>query len=320
MKYRLTLLLFCLFLAFFLFNCRQELNLAEETGARAAARSLPEEDLSREVDVKLIRDRGIIKYIDLEGGFFGIIGKNGKYDPVNLPKAFQQDGLRVEFTARVCKDQVSFHMWGTLVELISMKTLRNGRRLIMDTGVIKHYTIQGGPWVIAATTDSYQILNLPEKFMVEGLEVNFVGIIRKDVVLIPALWPLVELLEIESVGGNPLLVQLNRPFKLQVTNSALEPLSGVLLTFKSVIRDSRCPTGVLCVWEGEAVVEVNIKIRGIDYGDFEMSTYDARIIDLGAYFIQFKDLDPYPAINIRIDPSQYVGQFVIGTYLEAESL
>lgn len=37
----------------------------------------------------IISETGTVKYIDLEGGFFGIIGDSGKnYDPINLSEEF----------------------------------------------------------------------------------------------------------------------------------------------------------------------------------------------------------------------------------------
>jgi inhibitor of cysteine peptidase len=74
--------------------------------------------------IELTKAEGTIRFIALEGGFFGIIGSDGAhYDPVNLATAFQQDGLRVRFTAKPAKSQVSFHMWGQMVEVITIEKL-----------------------------------------------------------------------------------------------------------------------------------------------------------------------------------------------------
>ena len=65
---------------------------------------------------------GTVRRIDLEGGFYGIVGDDGmKYDPVNLAREFQVDGLRVGFEARVRKEQASTRMWGTLIEIMSIQ-------------------------------------------------------------------------------------------------------------------------------------------------------------------------------------------------------
>jgi len=62
--------------------------------------------------------KGTIKYVDLEGGFYGIVDDAGtKFDPVNLPKDFQSDGIRVTFRATAVQNQMSLRMWGKPVKL-----------------------------------------------------------------------------------------------------------------------------------------------------------------------------------------------------------
>ena len=71
-----------------------------------------------------IQDTGIIKYMDLKGGFYGIItDKHEQYDPINLPAGFKQDNIIIEFKAIEVKNQSSFHTWGTLIYLLEIKQL-----------------------------------------------------------------------------------------------------------------------------------------------------------------------------------------------------
>jgi hypothetical protein len=45
---------------------------------------------------------GEIKYIDLEGGFYGIVSDNGEhYDSINLPLEFKEDSLQAEFKLKI---------------------------------------------------------------------------------------------------------------------------------------------------------------------------------------------------------------------------
>lgn len=61
---------------------------------------------------------GTVTYENLEGGFYGILGDDGKkYEPLNLDAKVQKDGLRVAFDATVVRDAVSTRMWGTPVNL-----------------------------------------------------------------------------------------------------------------------------------------------------------------------------------------------------------
>ncbi|PIW70075.1 MAG: hypothetical protein COW08_03730 [Ignavibacteriales bacterium CG12_big_fil_rev_8_21_14_0_65_30_8] len=68
--------------------------------------------------------KGTVIYLNLEGGFYGIIGDNGKhYDPQNLPDNFKRDSLRVSFEYKVSENQVSVHMWGELIEIVKIVEL-----------------------------------------------------------------------------------------------------------------------------------------------------------------------------------------------------
>jgi hypothetical protein len=71
-----------------------------------------------------IQDTGIIKYITLEGGFYGIItDKQEHYDPINLPDAYKQDNIRIKFKANYMKDQNNIHMWGELIYILEIEQL-----------------------------------------------------------------------------------------------------------------------------------------------------------------------------------------------------
>jgi hypothetical protein len=70
-----------------------------------------------------IDEKGTVTYLGFEGGFFGIVGDDGKhYDPVDMPQEFKVDGLRVRFTANFT-DFMSYHMWGYIVRLVSIERL-----------------------------------------------------------------------------------------------------------------------------------------------------------------------------------------------------
>lgn len=65
---------------------------------------------------------GKIQKVDIEGGFYGIVGDDGqKYDPVNLKDEFKKDGLPVKFTVQEKTGMVSVRMWGKIVEVTSME-------------------------------------------------------------------------------------------------------------------------------------------------------------------------------------------------------
>jgi hypothetical protein len=70
----------------------------------------------------IYKGTGIIKYMSLEGGFYGIISDTGEHlDPNNLPKQFQIDGLRVNFIVEEADGQASFHYWGIIVNIVKIE-------------------------------------------------------------------------------------------------------------------------------------------------------------------------------------------------------
>jgi L-ascorbate metabolism protein UlaG (beta-lactamase superfamily) len=65
---------------------------------------------------------GQIKFLNIEGGFYGILADDGqKFDPLNLPAQFKKDGLRVRFAVKVKEGMASFHMWGKIVEIVNIE-------------------------------------------------------------------------------------------------------------------------------------------------------------------------------------------------------
>ncbi len=67
-------------------------------------------------------ETGTIKYIPLEGGFYGIITEKGeKYLPLNLAEEYKEDGLKVWFKGKVGKDVATIYQWGKPVEILEIR-------------------------------------------------------------------------------------------------------------------------------------------------------------------------------------------------------
>ena len=75
-------------------------------------------------EATIISGTGTIKFISLEGGFYGIIADDGRrYLPLNLEKKFKKDGIKVKFKARL-KHVPTIYMWGVPVEILEMKEIQ----------------------------------------------------------------------------------------------------------------------------------------------------------------------------------------------------
>ncbi len=73
---------------------------------------------------KTITFTGTVTWVELEGGFFGLIADDGtRYEPRNLPEEYQENGIKVRVRARLCEECASIHMWGTIIDILSITTL-----------------------------------------------------------------------------------------------------------------------------------------------------------------------------------------------------
>ncbi|MCH7590511.1 hypothetical protein IIB34_05700 [PVC group bacterium] len=71
----------------------------------------------------MIAGVGEVRYMEFEGGFYGIVSDQGdKYYPLNLEEEYRKDGLRVSFEA-VPADVMTIQMWGIPVEIHSIKVI-----------------------------------------------------------------------------------------------------------------------------------------------------------------------------------------------------
>ena len=70
------------------------------------------------------------------------------------------------------------------------------------------------------------------------------------------------------------------------------------------IADSRCPSDVVCIWQGKA--DVKIEIESPQKGSIVLSTYDNIIDTFGIYSFELIDVSPYPISTEIIELVDYM--------------
>ena len=98
------------------------------TPAPVADVKLVEQPVKEQTPVKKsLPYRGTVKYIGLEGGFFGIVTDKGqKFLPFGLPKEYLSDGAIIEFSGTVKKDVMTIQQWGTPFSIKQIKLIKAG--------------------------------------------------------------------------------------------------------------------------------------------------------------------------------------------------
>ncbi|NCB09501.1 MAG: hypothetical protein EOM73_15235 [Bacteroidia bacterium] len=69
------------------------------------------------------------------------------------------------------------------------------------------------------------------------------------------------------------------------------------------INDSRCPSDVICIWQGEAVVKIAVETPLS--GSLELSTFNNLTDTIGPYSFELIDVAPYPISTKTIRLEEY---------------
>jgi hypothetical protein len=100
---------------------------------------------------------------------------------------------------------------------------------------------------------------------------------------------------------------LGDEFTLRVGESASITELGVRMRFIQVVDDSRCPASVVCVWEGDGAVLLEVAPLNGDSKETVLHTnLEPRGIPLGRANLRLVRLEPYPATPGSIPPGDYV--------------
>jgi hypothetical protein len=111
-----------------------------------------------------------------------------------------------------------------------------------------------------------------------------------------------------KANSDEISVTANTTFNLPVGKTAVLKGENISIKFDSVTADSRCPTGVTCIWAGEAKCKILVTQNGQNQeivltqsGSSEGSVRNF----IGRYQVSFQ-LSPYPKSGSQIKPQDYV--------------
>jgi hypothetical protein len=135
--------------------------------------------------------------------------------------------------------------------------------------------------------------------------------------MLRAMTPLLFLAACASGGANTPspTPALNEEFTLAPGQMASVTGTNVRLTFDRVSEDSRCPMDVNCIWEGDAVVVLKVKVEA-EEATREVHTQGgasrSRKAPVGAYMVTLVRLEPAPQSTAAIEPSAYRVTLLVG--------
>ena len=103
--------------------------------------------------------------------------------------------------------------------------------------------------------------------------------------------------------------ELNTPFDLQFAETNQSTEDDISVNFFEVLSDSRCPSDVTCVWEGESSVKINFKVGETDtpltLSTHKLQGQGPQADTLGNYVIRLLEVSPYPESTQQIPNEDY---------------
>ena len=100
--------------------------------------------------------------------------------------------------------------------------------------------------------------------------------------------------------------------KLRVGESVRLPREGYALTFEKITEDSRCAIGAVCKWQGDAGARFTVRHLTGEAKNYTLhTTLDPKSIDVGRLWLQLRAVEPYPRLDVRIDPAEYVATLAL---------
>ncbi|MFY9607850.1 MAG: hypothetical protein WAU45_04450 [Blastocatellia bacterium] len=107
---------------------------------------------------------------------------------------------------------------------------------------------------------------------------------------------------------------LGEEFKMKIGQHVMIEGRKLSIKFSAVLDESRCPTGVQCVWEGNAGVVVELSKKKKKLVQTTLNT-NASIkpnqLEHKGYIIKLVGLNPYPKADQSIDPKDYEAVLVV---------
>lgn len=109
-------------------GCNDEMEASDLTSTEAQTPTSAAQEAEKAEKQNMITVKGTIVYKQIEGGFWGLDGENGKkYMPSGINKDLLKDGMIVEVTGYVLEDVMTFQQYGQSLKVIESKMLDDSK-------------------------------------------------------------------------------------------------------------------------------------------------------------------------------------------------
>ncbi|MEX0646840.1 MAG: hypothetical protein WEA56_02265 [Balneolaceae bacterium] len=106
---------------------------------------------------------------------------------------------------------------------------------------------------------------------------------------------------------SPIQPKLGEEIEMKYGEQITIPEEGIILRFNDILIDSRCPSGVTCVWAGNAEIAIQLNDT-----EASLNTYlEPKQTSISEYEVQLLSLKPYPKYNFELEDNDYTAKLLI---------
>ncbi len=105
---------------------------------------------------------------------------------------------------------------------------------------------------------------------------------------------------------------LNDTTVIGYQDTLINQVENIWITFNELVQDSRCPTGVVCFWEGNAELSFRISVSGTP-ANLSLNSNPSFPTSAGfkSYLLELIDVIPYPQIGRLYTPNEFKARILI---------
>jgi hypothetical protein len=101
--------------------------------------------------------------------------------------------------------------------------------------------------------------------------------------------------------------QESRQIAVSIGQDVVVPGTALRVGFLGLESDSRCPTGVVCVWQGDAAAKIGLTAgSGPTHPQVLHTALEPGSVDFGGVRVTLLDVAPWPVDGQPTDPDDYV--------------
>src|SRR5262249_9194304 len=108
------------------------------------------------------------------------------------------------------------------------------------------------------------------------------------------------------------VIRLGQEFDLKINQEVLVEGEGLTVGFDSVLEDSRCPEGVVCVWSGNAKIRLKSSKQKQAPASVELNTHAGpKSSSFLNYEIRLVELKPRPKADKPVQSDEYNATLIV---------